>query len=511
MTLVNGYAHPAPSPHIAALGSSSPLANGASSHNGTNGTSAHAHAGHSFATRAIHVGSEPELSASSGVSTPLDLSTTYRQSRVGEHKGFEYSRSANPTRLAYERLLASLEGADVLLADALRASGTADPSTFEAGPAGVAFASGSAATATAIQALAGAGGHIVSVGDVYGGTSRYQLKVAGPLQGVETTFVDMSYSTRGDGGDVETEEEQDRAIVERVEQAIRPETKLIWAETPTNPSLSLVPIRLISSIAKKHNLYLVIDNTFANPYLQQPLALGADVVVASSTKYISGHSDVVGGLLATGNPTILSKIRFLQNAHGAVPSPFDAWLLIRSIKTLALRTRQHSLNALAVARYLEEVAVPAGLVRDVRYPGLKRKRETPAQRRERLLAWDQLSGDARCWLAREGFAAETDGGFPAGGMVSFHIASGAPASQTETAVAERFLEQLEIFTLAESLGGVESLAELPLLMTHSGVDPQHRARLGVDGELVRLSVGIEDVDDLVQDVEQALKAAVRAE
>ncbi|GAA5943307.1 hypothetical protein JCM3775_002612 [Rhodotorula graminis] len=473
----------------------------------TNGSSAHKHA-HAFATRAIHVGSEPELSISGGVSTPLDLSTTYRQTRVGEHKGFEYSRSANPTRLAYERLIASLEGADVLLAAALREQGVTDPAKFEAGPGGLAFASGSAATATAIQALAGQGGHIVSVGDVYGGTSRYQLKVAGPLQGVETTYVDMSYSTAGDGGEVESDEDQDQAIVDRVEQAIRPETKLIWAETPTNPCLSLVPIRLIAAVAKRHGVFLVIDNTFASPYLQQPLLLGADLVVASSTKYISGHSDVVGGLLATGNPAILSKVRFLQNAHGAVPSPFDAWLLIRSIKTLVLRTRQQSLNALALARYLEETAVPAGLVRDVRYPGLKRKRESPAQRRERELAWTQLSDDARRWLVREGYSVDGEGGFPAGGMVSFHIASASPASQTETQTAERFLEHLDVFTLAESLGGLEGLAELPLLMTHSGVDPEHRRKLGIDGELVRLSVGAEDVDDIVRDVAQGLAAAV---
>ncbi|GAA5836806.1 hypothetical protein JCM9279_007667 [Rhodotorula babjevae] len=491
-------------------------ANGTASSNGStldaprlNGSSssAHKHA-HAFATRAIHVGSEPELSISGGVSTPLDLSTTYRQTRVGEHKGFEYSRSANPTRLAYERLIASLEGADVLLAAALREQGVSDPAKFESGPGGLAFASGSAATATAIQALAGQGGHIVSVGDVYGGTSRYQLKVAGPLQGVETTYVDMSYSTRGDGGEVESDEDQDQAIVDRVEQAIRPETRLIWAETPTNPCLSLVPIRLIAAVAKRHGVFLVIDNTFASPYLQQPLLLGADLVVASSTKYISGHSDVVGGLLATGNPAILSKIRFLQNAHGAVPSPFDAWLLIRSIKTLVLRTRQQSLNALALARYLEETAIPAGLVRDVRYPGLKRKRETPAQRRERELAWSQLSDDARRWLVREGYSVDGEGGFPAGGMVSFHIASASPASQTETATAERFLEALDVFTLAESLGGLEGLAELPLLMTHSGVDPEHRRKLGIDGELVRLSVGAEDVDDIVRDVEQGLAAAL---
>ncbi|CDR35659.1 RHTO0S01e04258g1_1 [Rhodotorula toruloides] len=464
-----------------------------------------------FSTRAIHVGSEPENSISRGVNTPLDLSTTYKQDRVGVHAGFEYSRSANPSRLAFERAIASLEGGDVLLSQALKDEGI-DERESEAGPPGVAFSSGSAATATVIQALGGHGGHLVSVGDVYGGTSRYQLKMAGPLQGLETTYVDMSYSTKPDGGKVETEEEQDSVIVDRIEQAIRPETKLIWIETPTNPMLSLVPIALVASVAKKHNLYLVVDNTFASPYLQQPLLLGADIVVASSTKYIGGHSDVVGGLAVTGNPALLSKLRFIQNAGGAVPSPFDAYLLIRSLKTLALRVREHSRNALAVARWLEEKAIPAGLVRDVRYPGLKRAQETPAQKRERYLAWDQLSDEAKRYdgLAREGFTRDSEGGFPAGGMVSFHIRSGSAQSQTETSVAETFLETLRVFTLAESLGGVESLAELPLKMTHGGVDPTHRAKLGIDGELIRLSVGVEDVEDLLHDVETALKAAVKA-
>ncbi|BGP02960.1 cystathionine gamma-lyase cys3 [Rhodotorula toruloides] len=462
-----------------------------------------------FSTRAIHVGSEPENSISRGVNTPLDLSTTYKQDRVGVHAGFEYSRSANPSRLAFERAIASLEGVDVLLSQALKDEGI-DEREWEAGPAGVAFSSGSAATAAVIQALGGHGGHLVSVGDVYGGTSRYQLKMAGPLQGLETTYVDMSYSTKPDGGKVETEEEQDSVIVDRIELAIRPETKLIWIETPTNPMLSLVPIALVASVAKKHNLYLVVDNTFASPYLQQPLLLGADIVVASSTKYIGGHSDVVGGLAVTGNPALLSKLRFIQNAGGAVPSPFDAYLLIRSLKTLALRVREHSRNALAVARWLEEEAIPAGLVRDVRYPGLRRAQETPAQKRERYLAWEQLSDEAKRWLARVGYTRDSEGGFPAGGMVSFHIRSDAAQSQTETKVAETFLERLRVFTLAESLGGVESLAELPLKMTHGGVDPSHRAKLGIDGELIRLSVGVEDVEDVLHDVETALRAAVKA-
>ncbi|GAA6016731.1 hypothetical protein JCM10207_000162 [Rhodosporidiobolus poonsookiae] len=507
-TALNGSAPPPSSD------SPSPLSDGHSAPhtNRTNGTTLKAtHPQHAFATRAIHVGSEPALSSSGGVATPLDLSTTYQQTRVGQHKGFEYTRSANPTRLALERALASLEGADGLLSQKLRDEGTSEEQ-WEDGPAAVAFASGSAATATVIQELAGNGGHIVSVGDVYGGTSRYMLKVAGPLQNVETTFVDLSYrSVDGDSSSAETDDarrqREDDEIVARLEGAIRPETKLIWAETPTNPMLNLVPIRLISAVAKRHNLYLVVDNTFASPALQQPLSLGADVVIASSTKYLGGHSDVLGGLIVTPVPSLLTRFRFLQNAHGAVPSPFDAWLLLRSLKTLPLRVRQHSLNGLAVARYLHEVAIPAGLVRDVRYPGLKRAEETPAQTRERELAWDQLSGEARRWAVKQGFAVDGQGGFPAGGMVTFHISSAHAASQTESGAAERFLERLRVFTLAESLGGVESLAELPLRMTHGGVAPERRAELGIDGELVRLSVGVEDVDDLVEDIRQALEAA----
>ncbi|GAA5826749.1 hypothetical protein JCM11251_002880 [Rhodosporidiobolus azoricus] len=476
-----------------------------------------------FATRAIHVGSEPQLSASGGVNPALDLSTTFYQSSVGTLRaGFEYARSANPTRLAYERLLASLEGADEGLRETLEAErsiavgeeGAFEQWTKENGPAALAFSSGSAATATVVQALVGNGGHIVSVGDVYGGSSRYFLKVASPLQGAETTFVDLSYRDveggidSSDSKDVRREKE-DGAILDRLERAIRPDTKVIWLETPTNPMLNLVPIALIARVAKNHNIPLAVDNTFASPYLQSPLSLGATVVLASSTKYISGHSDVIGGYIATSSPPLLAKLRFLQNAHGAIPSPFDCYLLLRSIKTLPLRIRQHSLNGLAVARYLQEVAIPAGLVRDVRYPGLKRSQETPAQERERELAWDQLTPEYKRWLAAQGFNRETEGGFPVGGMVSFHIASASEKSQEETGAAERFLEGLKVFTLAESLGGVESLAELPIKMTHGGVDPSHRASLGIDGELIRLSVGVEDVDDLLADLKQALEDATK--
>ncbi|GAA5866114.1 hypothetical protein JCM8547_000602 [Rhodosporidiobolus lusitaniae] len=500
-------------------------------------SSSTSHRTHAFSTRTIHVGSEPSLSPDGGVSAPIQLSSTFYQPRVGQllSGGFEYGRSGNPTRKALERALASLEEADEGLREALKQEGS-EGGEYEEwvrgnGEGAVAFASGSSATATVVQALVGAGGHIVSVGDVYGGSSRYFLKVAGPIQGAETTFVDLSYRTavkgadgavqekghKGKDGGEETEEEQDRRVVERLEGALRPETKVIWIETPTNPMLNLVPIRLISRVAQSHSIPLVIDNTFASPYLQSPLSLGATVVVASSTKYISGHSDVLGGYIASSSPSLLSKFRFLQNAHGAVPSPFDCYLLLRSLKTLALRVRQHSLNGLAVARYLEEVARPLGLVRDVRYPGLRRAEETPAERRERMLAWEQLTPEFRSFFssAPYNFSVDSPGGFPCGGMVTFHITSPYPGSQEidkkeVTATAERFLESLEVFTLAESLGGVESLAELPVRMTHGGVDPTHRASLGIDGELIRLSVGVEEVGDLVRDVEQALKKAVGA-
>ncbi|GAA6064632.1 hypothetical protein JCM10212_000601 [Sporobolomyces blumeae] len=472
---------------------------------------------HAFATKAIHVGSEPEHSASNGVTPSLDLSTTYLQPSIGAAK-WEYTRSANPTRNALERQIAALEGADSLLSEQLVAEGIDEDKAWEGGPAALALASGSSATATVIQAIAGNGGHILSVGDVYGGTSRFMLKVAGPLSGCSTTFVDMSYSdvddqaVDGESDDARSARE-DQAIVDRVESAITANTKLIWAETPTNPMLSLVPIRLLASIAKRHSIPLVIDNTFSSSYLTQPLLLGATVVVGSSTKHYGGHSDILGGYIATGTPSLLSKFRFLQNAHGAVPSPFDCWLLIRSLKTLTLRMRQHSHNGLAVARWLYEVGIPAGLVRDVNYPGLNRgDRETRSQFRERHLAWSHLSPHAKKHLEQQGFSVDSPGGFPVGGMVSFHLHSSIEDKDQlqdfgSTAMGERFLEGLELFALAESLGGVESLAELPMKMTHAGVDPKHRQLLGIDAELIRLSVGVEDVEDLLADLERSIRAA----
>ncbi|GAA5947685.1 hypothetical protein JCM3765_001032 [Sporobolomyces pararoseus] len=485
----------------------------ASTLNSSSSSSHHSNLG--FSTKAIHVGSEPELSASNGVTPALDLSTTYSQGTIGGTK-FEYSRSSNPTRLALERQLAALEGADVLLNENLKKEGIE-----EEGPAALALSSGSSATATVVQAITSNGGHIVSVGDVYGGTSRFMTKVAATLSGVTTTFVDMSYSNAVDEAvEGESEEQrrsrEDQVIVDRVEAAITPETKLLWAETPTNPMLSLVPIRLLASIAERHSIPLVIDNTFSSTYLTQPLLLGATVVVGSSTKYNGGHSDIIGGYVVTAVPSLLAKFRFLQNAHGAVPSPFDCWLLIRSLKTLALRIRQHSLNGLAVARWLQEVAVPAGLVRDVNYPGLNRgASETRSQRRERELAWSHLTPHSKKYFQQQGYSIDSQTGFPSGGMVSFHINSGINDKNqlqeaSSTKASERFLEGLELFALAESLGGVESLAELPMKMTHAGVDPSHRSLLGIDAELVRLSVGIEDVDDLLVDLERSLRAAVSA-
>ncbi|SCZ96885.1 BZ3500_MvSof-1268-A1-R1_Chr4-1g06818 [Microbotryum saponariae] len=469
----------------------------------------------SFETRAIHIGSEPYLSSSAGVVPSLDLSTTYAQSAAGQpSKGFEYSRSSNPTRLALERLVASLEGkADIALEKNLRAQGI-ESKSFGGGPAAVAFASGSAATATVVSGLAGQAGHVVSVGDVYGGTSRYMLQVASVQSGVETTFVDMAYGLQdqspvqplSEAEEEALQREEDDAIVKRVQEAVRPDTKLIWAETPTNPMLSLVPIALLAQVAKAHSIPLVIDNTFGNPYYQNPLLLGATVVTHSGTKYLGGHSDVISGFAITSDPTILSKLRFLQNAYGNVPSPFDAWLIIRSLKTLAVRSRQHGLNALALATYLVEEAVPAGLVRDVRYPGLKRSVESRGEKRERELAWAQLSTAAQRWATKQGFSRDGPRGFPSGGMVSFHIVSNHAQSQTETGVADAFLRRLKIFTLAESLGGVESLIEAPLLMTHGGVAVERRRELGIDGELIRCSVGLEDEEDLVEDIRNALEA-----
>jgi cystathionine beta-lyase/cystathionine gamma-synthase len=353
---------------------------------------------------------------------PIHLATTYAQQGVGKHKGFEYSRSGNPTRSALEECLAGLENARH----------------------GLAFASGLGAETTLLLLLS-PGDHVVYMEDVYGGTYRLFDKV---LQRYGLTFSAV------DAGDLDA-----------VERSITPATKLVWLESPTNPLLRVVDIDAVSEVAHSHGAMVAVDNTFATPYLQQPLRLGADVVVHSSTKYIGGHSDVVGGAIVTNDDELERKLRFHQNAVGAVPSPFDCWLLLRGIKTLALRVERQSQNAMEIAMALEKHRS----VRRVHYPGLaSHPGHAVAGRQMRMF----------------------------GGMVSFEVAD-------ETA-ALRVLERLKLFALAESLGAVESLAEHPARMTHASMPAAERKRAGLGEGLIRLSVGVEDVADLIADLESAL-------
>lgn len=375
-----------------------------------------------FSTRAIHAGQEPDP-ATGAVIVPIYQTSTFAQEAVGVHKGYDYARSGNPTRTALETALASLEG----------------------GAHGLCFASGLAAETTIALALLRAGDHVLCGDDVYGGTYRLFKRVLED-KGISTSFVD----TRDP---------------ERVAAALRPATRLIWLETPTNPLLKLADIAAISAIGRQHGALTVVDNTFASPACQRPLELGADIVLHSTTKYLGGHSDVVGGAVITSHDEVAARLRFTQNAAGATPGPFDCWLVLRGIRTLTLRMRQHGENALAVARFLQ--GHPA--VTQVFYPGLP---EHP----QYDLACRQMHGFS--------------------GMVSFVAAGGAP-------VAHRLVTRTRLFTLAESLGGVESLIEVPAAMTHASVAG---SPLEVPAGLVRLSVGIEDVDDLLADLEQALEA-----
>ncbi|THH23255.1 hypothetical protein EUX98_g7924 [Antrodiella citrinella] len=420
--------------------------------NGTNGAhSVRKPHSDGFGTRAIHVGSDPNP-ATGAVIPSISLSTTYKQDAIGVHKGFEYSRSGNPNRDAFEATLASIE---------------------VGGAYGIAFASGSATTATILQSL-GPSAHIVSVNDVYGGTFRYMSKVASINQGLETTFLDL-------------ENADDDTIL----AAIRPNTKLIWIESPTNPTLRLIDIPRIASLAHSHPSapLVLVDNTFLSPFYSSPLLQGADLVMHSLTKYVNGHSDVVmGALILPPHHTELNEnLRYLQNAIGAVPSAYDCWLAQRGAKTLHLRMKAHGANALAVAKVLQK----SPLVEEVIYPGL-----STHPRNE--LAYRSLSPHALKWIKQSNGLEEA--GFPYGGMISFRIRGG-------LAEAEKFLTSTRLFTLAESLGGVESLAEHPAKMTHGSIPEAERALLGIGDNLVRLSVGVEDVDDLVADVEQALEAA----
>ena len=375
-------------------------------------------------TRAIHAGQSPDPSTGA-VMPPIYATSTYAQSSPGVHQGFEYSRTHNPTRFAYERCVAGLEG----------------------GTRGFAFASGLAATSTILESL-DTGSHVVCMDDVYGGTFRLFERVRRRSAGLDFSFVDLT----------------DPAAFEA---AIRPNTRMVWVETPTNPMLKIVDLQAVSAIAKKHGLRMVGDNTFASPILQRPLEHGADIVMHSATKYLNGHSDMVGGMVVVGDDAELAEqLAFLQNSVGAVQGPFDSFLALRGLKTLHLRMRAHCENAQALAEWLSTHAA----VEQVIYPGL-------TAHPHHALAARQMDGF--------------------GGIVSVRIKGG-------YAGAQRFCERTELFTLAESLGGVESLVNHPAVMTHASVPVERRAALGIHDDLVRLSVGVETLDDLRADLEQAL-------
>lgn len=376
-----------------------------------------------FATRSIHAGQQPDPTTGA-IMTPVYLTSTYVQESPGVHKGWEYSRTHNPTRKAYENCLANLEG----------------------GKFGFAFASGCAAATTILHILK-KGDHVVAMDDMYGGTFRLFDKVL-QNDGFEFSYVDLT-------------------VVENFTKAIKPNTKMVWLETPTNPTLKLTDIAAIAAIAKQKDILVVVDNTFMSPYFQRPLELGADIVVHSATKYIGGHSDVVGGVAATSNPALAERLAFLSNSIGAVQGPFDSFLALRSLKTLPLRMKAHAENAMKIATFLESHP----LVEKVVYPGLK-------SHPQHELAKKQMSGFS--------------------GMITFFIKGGLAASK-------KFLESVQIFALAESLGGVESLIEHPAIMTHASVPVEQRKKLGIDDSLIRLSVGIEDCDDLIADLKQAFE------
>jgi cystathionine gamma-lyase len=377
-----------------------------------------------FSTRCIHAGQVPDPSTGA-VMPQIYTTSTYAQSSPGVHKGYDYSRTSNPTRGAWERCIADLEG----------------------GVRGFAFASGMAATSTLLELL-DAGSHIVAMEDLYGGTFRLFERVRRRSANLDISFVDMSE-------------------IATLEKAIKPETRMIWIETPTNPTLRLVDIEQAAQIARKRGILSVVDNTFASPWVQRPLELGADIVMHSATKYLNGHSDMIGGVAITANPELADRIGFLQNAVGAISGPFDSFLALRGVKTLALRMRQTSENALQIASWLEKHP----RVTRVLYPGLE-------SHPQHALAKKQM---------RNGFS----------GIVTFFIKGGLNEART-------FLERCKIFTIAESLGGVESLVDHPGLMTHASIPADKRKELGIDDSLIRLSVGIEDVQDLIGDLNDAL-------
>jgi len=375
-----------------------------------------------FATRAVHAGQSADP-ATGAIMTPVYLTSTYVQEAPGKHKGFDYARTVHPTRLALERNLASLEG----------------------GKFGLCFASGMAATSTVIETLS-SGDHVVSGNDLYGGTYRVFTKVFARF-GMGFTFVDAS-------------------DVAAIEAAITPKTKLIWLETPTNPLLQIVDIKAVVALAKKKGVRVAVDNTFATPYLQRPLELGADFSVHSTTKYLGGHSDVVGGAVVTNDPALHEQLKFLQNAVGAVPGAMDCFLVLRGTKTLSLRMERHCVNAKRVAEHLSKHADVA----KVHYPGL-------AEHRGHDVAKRQMKDF--------------------GGMISFEL-------KADMDRAMRMISSTKVFSLAESLGGVESLIGHPASMTHGSIPREERLKAGLADGLIRLSVGIEDADDLIADLDWAI-------
>ena len=378
-----------------------------------------------FATRTIHGGQFPDPTTGA-VMVPIYATSTYVQSSPGEHKGFEYSRSHNPTRFAFERCIADLES----------------------GTAGFAFASGLAAASTILEIL-DSGAHVIASDDLYGGSFRLFDKVRKRSAGLTFSFVDM--------GDLAA-----------IEAAITPETRMIWVETPTNPMLRLADLSGIAALARKHGLITVADNTFASPFVQRPLELGFDIVMHSATKYLNGHSDVVAGVAVVGdNAEIAEKLKFLQNAVGAVLGPFDSFLALRGVKTLALRMQRACNSALTIARWLSTRKDVARVI----YPGLPSHPQHELARRQ------------------------MQGGF--GGIISVEL-------KGDVNTARRMLERTRLFTLAESLGGVESLIEHPAIMTHASIPADQRAALGISDTLIRLSVGIEDCEDLIADLSEAL-------
>lgn len=376
-------------------------------------------------TRAIHAGQQPDPSTGA-IMTPIYATSTYVQQSPGKHKGFEYSRTQNPTRMAYERCVADLEG----------------------GVAGFAFASGLAAAATVLDLL-DSGSHVIAMDDLYGGSYRLFERVRRRSAGLDFSFIDLN-------------------DVDALKAALKPNTRMIWAETPTNPMLKLVDLRKIAAFAKKHGLILVVDSTFCSPIVQRPLELGADLVLHSATKYLNGHSDMVGGVVVASSKELAERMAFLQNSVGAIAGPFDAFLAMRGLKTLHLRMKAHCASALELAMWLEK----HGAVERAIYPGL-------LSHPQHALAKRQMQGF--------------------GGIISLELKGGLKR-------AKRVLERCELFALAESLGGVESLIEHPAIMTHASLPVGQRKRLGITDGLIRLSVGVEDVKDLKYELEEALGA-----